>query len=339
MEKNKAEVRTLTVQPIVFTVIVAVYNAQRTIDRCLQSLLQQTLDAFEVICVDDFSTDNSLERLARYALGDSRIRVVTLIKNSGPAHARNVALSQARGQYVCFLDSDDWMSADALQQVADCFARHDDTDCVLFRVVNVEEDGRAHDYPMMAQRYDGRTAFIHSLTWALHGCYAVRTALHKATPYDETCRTYSDDNTTRMHYLRSRYVDCCQGVYYYWQHAGSITHTQGLSRFDYLKATASMRRQIIEARQPDEIVQRYEAVRWLVVVDCFGYYCKHKDGWTRGERLRALAMLRAAWRDIHFNQIASRYKRKLGYRPFSASWCCFYAQERLYFFLKRLLRR
>lgn len=78
MEKNKAEVRTLTVQPIVFTVIVAVYNAQRTIDRCLQSLLQQTLDAFEVICVDDFSTDNSLERLARYALIDSRIRVVAL---------------------------------------------------------------------------------------------------------------------------------------------------------------------------------------------------------------------------------------------------------------------
>lgn len=339
MEKDKAEIGTIAPQPIVFTVIVAVYNAQHTIDRCIQSLMQQTLEAFEVICVDDMSADNSLEQLARYALVDNRIRVVSLSKNRGPAHARNVALSKARGQYVCFLDSDDWMSADALQQAADCFARHDDTDCVLFRVVNVEEDGREHDYQMVPQRYDGRTAFIHSLTWALHGCYAVRTALHKAVPYDETCRTYSDDNTTRMHYLRSRYVDCCQGVYYYWQHSGSITHTHGLSRFDYLKATASMRRQIIEAQQPEDIVARYEAVRWLVVVDCFGYYCKHKGGWTRGERLRALAMLRAAWRDIHFHQVASRYKCKLGYRPFSASWRWFYLQERLYFFLKRLVGR
>lgn len=339
MEKDKAEIGTIAPQPIVFTVIVAVYNAQHTIDRCIQSLMQQTLEAFEVICVDDMSTDKSLEQLARYALVDNRIRIVALSKNRGPAHARNVALSKARGQYVCFLDSDDWMSADALQQAADCFARHDDTDCVLFRVVNVEEDGREHDYPMVAQRYDGRTAFIHSLTWALHGCYAVRIALHKAVPYDETCRTYSDDNTTRIHYLRSRYVDCCQGVYYYWLHMGSITHTQGLSRFDYLKATASMRRQIIEAQQPEDIVARYEAVRWLVVVDCFGYYCKHKGGWTRGERLRALAMLRAAWRDIHFHQVASHYKCKFGYRPLSASWRCFYLQERLYFFLKRLVGR
>ena len=140
MENDKAEVRTLTAQPIVFTVIVAVYNAQHTIDRCIQSLMQQTLEAFEVICVDDMSTDKSLEQLARYALADNRIRVVALSKNRGPAHARNVALSKARGQYVCFLDSDDWMSADALQQAAGCFARHDDTDCVLFRVVNVEED-------------------------------------------------------------------------------------------------------------------------------------------------------------------------------------------------------
>ena len=98
------------------TVLVAVYNAEPWLPRCLDSLRSQTLTDIQVLCVDDCSTDGSLALLRQYADGDPRFEVIHLEKNQGQAHARNVGLEHARGDLVCFLDVDDWFSPDALQQ-------------------------------------------------------------------------------------------------------------------------------------------------------------------------------------------------------------------------------
>ena len=71
------------------TVLVAVYNAERFLPQCLDSLLAQTMSDFQVICIDDASTDRSLQVLNTYALRDLRIEVVRLLENRGQAHARN----------------------------------------------------------------------------------------------------------------------------------------------------------------------------------------------------------------------------------------------------------
>ena len=96
----------------VFTVLVAVYNASATLSRCLDSLLGQTERSLQVVCIDDCSTDGSLDVLRRYAQADSRVEIVALDKNSGPAHARNAGLQRARGRYTAFVDSDDWLGTD-----------------------------------------------------------------------------------------------------------------------------------------------------------------------------------------------------------------------------------
>ena len=89
------------------SVLVAVYNTAEYLPHCLDSLLNQTLKDVEVVCIDDASTDDSLDILHQYAARDTRLRVIALDENRGQAHARNIGLSCATGDYIGFVDSDD----------------------------------------------------------------------------------------------------------------------------------------------------------------------------------------------------------------------------------------
>ncbi|MGP1412122.1 MAG: glycosyltransferase family 2 protein, partial [Peptoanaerobacter stomatis] len=93
------------------SIIIPVYNVEKYIERCLDSIITQSYTNLEIILVDDGSTDRSGEICDRYALVDNRIKVLH-IKNSGRGEARNVGLAQAKGQYIGFVDSDDWVERD-----------------------------------------------------------------------------------------------------------------------------------------------------------------------------------------------------------------------------------
>lgn len=98
------------------SVIIPVYNIEHHLRRCLDSVAGQTLMDLEVICVDDGSTDQSPAILAEYARRDSRFQIVTQA-NAGPGGARNAGLKRATGEYLIFLDSDDWFEPDLLEQL------------------------------------------------------------------------------------------------------------------------------------------------------------------------------------------------------------------------------
>lgn len=95
----------------IISVIIPVYNVEKYIEKCLDSVITQSYTNLEIILVDDGSTDRSGEICDRYALVDNRIKVLH-IKNSGRGEARNVGLAQAKGQYIGFVDSDDWVERD-----------------------------------------------------------------------------------------------------------------------------------------------------------------------------------------------------------------------------------
>ncbi len=325
-------------QPTV-SVLVAVYNAETTLERCLDSLLTQTYRQIEVLCVDDCSTDNSADLLRQYADRDSRIRVFRQKQNMGQAVGRNLALRHATGTFVTFLDSDDWMSADAIELAVGTFEQHPQTDCVLFDFLKVTPSGQTTLYPMSAfDVMDGYTAFVKSLTWQIHGVYMTRTDLHKQYPYDETCHSYSDDNTTRQHYFRSREVRCCKGRYFYFQNERSVTHAPSIGRLDYMRANESMKWQLKEMGVGDEVLNIYEEVRWRVVVDSYLLYFVNKNRWSSAERLYALDEIRRVRRTIERWRVPRRLKYKFGYM-FMPCWWLFCAQEWAYFSLRSLLGR
>ena len=103
------------------SVLVAVYNAASYLDQCLNSLLKQAHEDIQIICIDDCSTDDSLSILNHYSQQDERVEVIHLDENHGQAHARNVGLFYATGEYTCMLDADDWFSCDALEKAVDAF--------------------------------------------------------------------------------------------------------------------------------------------------------------------------------------------------------------------------
>lgn len=100
------------------SVIVPIYNAEKYISRCLNSLLSQTYKNFEVIAVDDGSTDRTFEILKQYEKKDQRIKVITKY-NGGSASARNLALNFIKGDYIAFVDVDDYVSVDFLKILVD----------------------------------------------------------------------------------------------------------------------------------------------------------------------------------------------------------------------------
>ncbi|MDE6002625.1 MAG: glycosyltransferase [Prevotella sp.] len=318
------------------SVLMAVYNAAAWLHDSIGSLQRQTMGDWQLLCVDDGSTDNSLAILRELQWQDDRITVVALAENGGQAHARNVGLRQATGDYVCFLDADDTLSADALQRAVTVFEQHEATDCVLFQVMNVREDGASESYPMECfTALSGREAFLLSLDWQIHGVYMVRASLHRQYPYDETCRAYSDDNTTRLHYYNAREVRCCTGIYYYYARTSSVTHQVSVRRFDHLRANESMKRQLLEIGASPDVLAIYEQQRWLVVVDCYMFYHVHGRRLTTGERHYALSELRRVWASIDRTLLNKRTTAKFGYRP-CRYWALFRAQEWLYFTLRGL---
>ena len=96
------------------SVIVPVYNVENYLAACMDSLIHQTYPYLEIICIDDGSTDHSVAILEQYAERDSRIKVV-LQKNHGVSSARNRGLREASGDYIMFLDSDDWIDCETCE--------------------------------------------------------------------------------------------------------------------------------------------------------------------------------------------------------------------------------
>ena len=95
------------------SVIIPVYNVEKYLRQCLDSVVNQTLEDIEIICVNDCSPDNSLSILKEYANKDNRIKIIDLKENVGPGIAKNKALDIANGEYIMLLDPDDWYEPDA----------------------------------------------------------------------------------------------------------------------------------------------------------------------------------------------------------------------------------
>ncbi len=145
----------MTTTPAV-SVIVPVYNVAQYLNQCVDSVLAQTFEDFELLLVNDGSTDTSPAICDSYAARDDRVQVIHQ-PNRGASAARNVGLDQAHGEFVTFLDGDDWLDAETLD-VAHSAASSSEADVVLWPYVR-EYQGRS--LPKSLFDFDGRTFDAH----------------------------------------------------------------------------------------------------------------------------------------------------------------------------------
>lgn len=131
------------------SIVIPVYNSAKYLSMCLDSVLHQTLQNIEILCIDDGSMDESRDILQSYETQDDRIRVIDYKNNHGPAYARNVGLDAARGKYIFFLDSDDMIVPGAFSALVE-FADNEALDIVFFDAEIIYENEEIkknfHDY-------------------------------------------------------------------------------------------------------------------------------------------------------------------------------------------------
>lgn len=125
-----------------FSIIVPIYNVAEDLPACLESICAQSGAEFEVIAVDDASTDDSVAILQDFARRDPRITVIRQPSNGGLGRARNAGMARARAPYLLFVDSDDMLTGDALARVAERIAETGRPDVVMMRFARIQMDGQ-----------------------------------------------------------------------------------------------------------------------------------------------------------------------------------------------------
>lgn len=145
---------------VTLSIIIPVYNLELYIQRCLDSVIEQTYKDLEIIVVNDGSKDHSLEIIKKYACKDTRIKVIDK-ENGGVTSCRNIGIKQAQGEYLFFLDGDDWLERETLERLCQC-AKEKSADIVLG---NVYFSSDTKDKMVATDSFDTLSSreFIHQL--------------------------------------------------------------------------------------------------------------------------------------------------------------------------------
>ncbi|WP_069592862.1 glycosyltransferase family 2 protein [Methanosphaera sp. WGK6] len=120
------------------SVIIPVYNVERYLTLCLNSIINQTLDRIEIICVEDCSPDSSKEIIKYFVEKDERVKLIENKENKGLGASRNVGLAHATGEYVIFIDSDDWLDKNTLKTLYD-YSKENKLDVLMYKLINYDD--------------------------------------------------------------------------------------------------------------------------------------------------------------------------------------------------------
>lgn len=222
-------------EPMV-SVIVPVYNAKDYIRRCVDSILNQEYGDFELLLMNDGSSDGSKEICDAYAAADGRVRVVHK-ENTGVSDTRNQAIARARGKYLQFADSDDWLTPDATKLMVRA-AEENNCDMVIsdfYRVVgervsqkgDIEEDGVLSQEEFAGHMMENPADFYYGVLW--NKLYK-RELVEKYHLRMDAEISWCEDFMFNLEYIRhaEKIYALHAPVYYYVKRKGSLV-TQGLS--------------------------------------------------------------------------------------------------------------
>lgn len=191
----------LTAKPKV-SVLIACRNAQRTVGHCLESILSQTVPAFEILVCDDGSTDKTVSLVEKFAQGDGRIKLLKNPSNQGAASARNRCLDCAQGEYIAIQDADDYSSPDRFEKQAAFLDKHPEFAFVSAGMARFDAQGEWswHRSEKRAPQKEDLLAgppFVHAASvfrreaLALVGGYRVARETRRGQDYDLFLRLYA----------------------------------------------------------------------------------------------------------------------------------------------------
>ena len=253
------------------SVIVPVYNVESYLRKCLDSIINQTYKNIEIICVDDASNDGSLKILKEYEKKDSRVIVLINSTNKGLSYSRYIGTEKSRGDYITFIDSDDYVGKSYIGVMLKEFGKGADIVCASFyiyinnrKICKVFEDGI----------YDSNDAlkklFLSQISWVAYSKMYKRSLFLGDNAHVLDIRLYEDICMNTKLFLKSKtisFVD--KKIYYYIAHReGSISNNEVGSSFlaDNAKAITNIKKSLEKASK----YEKYKLEFSYLVNNLFG---------------------------------------------------------------------
>lgn len=246
------------------SIIMSCYNAEKTVARAIQSILNQTYQDFELIIVNDCSTDNSEQIIRQF--NDPRIKLINHSENRGAGLARRTAINNMSGDYMTFLDADDYLKEDCLEtyinNIGDCDILSSGYICVngdnIFEIIPDKE------------LYEGKDRFKHNKqdTKRFMNMMLIKSSLWNNVTYSS--RRYIEDTPTLVQiiYYANKIQMLNYAGYYYTQNPNSLIHSADIVKDTIYLALCSMDiykffKDKVEGLTPNAFIKEYNKVKEL----------------------------------------------------------------------------
>ncbi|KXX70196.1 glycosyltransferase family 2 protein [Flammeovirga sp. SJP92] len=220
------------------SIITPVFNSEAFLDKYFHSLLNQTHSNLEIICVDDGSTDGSLSKLYEYRKKYPGLIKVLRQDHEGVSQARNKALDEMSGDCYCFLDSDDWLSDNAIGLAVQQLQK-EDIDASLFTLNYIYPQSPDKNYTLPKkydQLFSSSKMFSDTLDWSVSATGVYKSEFRELSYASSAKATSFDDEfQTRRMVLKMKNFKINDGVYFYRQNESSVTNELSIASLGKFK--------------------------------------------------------------------------------------------------------
>lgn len=279
------------------TIVLPIYNVEKYLDRCIKSVINQTYKNIEIILVDDESPDKCPEICDEWKRKDARIRVVHK-KNEGLGLARNTGIEYAKGKYICFFDSDDYIDLTTIEKAVE-LANKTSADVVTFGYANVDNEGMVKESyipetvkntfrnkevekeflpDMLGATKESKNKKLHMSAWA--SMYSMKLIKESAWRFVSEREIIAEDVYSLLVFYKS--VKCVsvlhEALYFYCENGTSLTHTYRKDRYEKIKKFyIESKRKAEQLNYSKDIVKRIRlpyfaftiaALKMIVNADC-----------------------------------------------------------------------
>lgn len=290
------------------SIVIAAYNAEQYLPRCLNSVLAQTYSNIEVIVVDDASTDGTPKVMQSYAEKDSRITILRMEKNSGAPAARNMGMSVTKGEFMTTVDADDTIAPDTIELSVNMMIADPELDFVLYNLILIDQATKESkpfyiNPKVPRDAMTGEEACYWSMQWDIPGLGMTRSPLEQNMPEETKFGQYGDETTTHLVLLKSRKVKLGEGKYFYYQNATSYTKKISIKRFEILECRLSLRQHLINLGVNKRMITRLDVQRWRELIGACFLYWKYGNTFPEEQRHNIQKRLKDTYDTFRFHQL------------------------------------
>lgn len=315
------------------SVIVPVYNVEPYLRKCLDSLINQTCKEIEIIIINDGSTDNSQLIIDEYALKYDNIKTIVQ-SNKGLSEARNIGIKYASGEFLAFVDSDDWIEKEMLHEMHNLAKKHS-ADIVLCSLQNINDQGKIikklpelHQLPEKIDLTQDFTIFGEMSCFACNKIF--KRELFNDISFPKNIH-FEDVATIPRLFLKARTVAKSNKYFYqYLVRKGSITRNYTIKGINMFDAIDIVKRDFIKSVYVKNLQDWHKFIIFQGFYCFLAYYAYVKNSTSRNQMF---AKLRKIITSEHITK-----KQIFTYNRFKKNYLCSLSLKKIVFYVLQLIK-